>query len=216
MSTFEPAVALSQQSPDPRLRIFARELRALAAGTYDLARARELLDLELREAERIGNEIEFVEITQHLATLELHAGRLAAARDQLERAEPYGWRPDTRARHLGLHAALAAALGDVTAARGHASIAEPALSEAGDVVGITHLRIDIATLELSLGDPDAAWQEVERSALPTGAQRHWVLVRVFPYAIEALVELGRLEHAAALTHGLEEAESILARWRGPA
>src|SRR3954447_21884939 len=43
----EPEAALSQKSSDPRIRVFVRELRALAAGTYDLARARELLELEL-------------------------------------------------------------------------------------------------------------------------------------------------------------------------
>src|SRR6185436_11670463 len=42
------------------------------------------------------------------------------------------------------------------------------------------------------------------------------LVRVLPYAIEALVELGRSEEAATLADGLEGAEGILARWRGPA
>jgi hypothetical protein len=40
LPTFERAVALSQQSPDPRVRAFPRELRAVATGTYDLARAR--------------------------------------------------------------------------------------------------------------------------------------------------------------------------------
>jgi DNA-binding CsgD family transcriptional regulator len=39
---------------------------------------------------------------------------------------------------------------------------------------------------------------------------------VLPYAIEALVELGRSEEAATLADGLEGAEGILARWRGPA
>jgi DNA-binding CsgD family transcriptional regulator len=213
---FERAVALSQQSPDSRVRAFARELRAVAAGTHDLARARDLLELEIREAEKLGNEFEFVEVTHHLAVLELHAGRLAAARDQLERVGTLARRPDMHARHIGLHAALEAALGNEAAARDHASTAEPALGEAGDAVGLTHLRIAMATLELSLGDPDAAWQTLERSALTTGAERHFVLVRVLPYAAEALVELGRSEQAAALAQGLEEAESILARWRGPA
>src|SRR4029453_16583071 len=108
MPTFERALALTQQSPDPRLRGFPRGLQALATGTYALARARELLKLQLCEAERVGNEFEFVEIAHHLTTLELHAGRLAAARDQLERAETYEGRPDTRARQLGLHASVAA------------------------------------------------------------------------------------------------------------
>jgi DNA-binding CsgD family transcriptional regulator len=216
MPTFERAVALSQQSPDPRVRVFPRELRALAVGTYDLGRARELLELEIREAEKIGDDFEFVELAHHVAILELHAGHLAAARGQLERAESHARRPDLRARHQALHAALDAALGNEAAARSHASVAEPALSEAGDMVAVTHLRIAIATLELSLGRPDAAWQTLERSAEATGAQRHFVLVRVLPYAIEALVELGRLEQAAALAQGLEEGESILARWRGPA
>jgi DNA-binding CsgD family transcriptional regulator len=155
-------------------------------------------------------------MAHHLAVLELHAGRLAAARDRLQRAETHAQRPDKRARHRGLRAALDAALGNVAAAREHASVAEPALSESGDLVGITYLRIAIATLELSLGDPDAAWRTLERSAQTTGAVRHFMLVRVLPYAIEALVELGQLEQAAALAQGLEEAESILARWRGPA
>lgn len=216
MPAFERAVALSQQSSDPRVRAFPRELRALAIGTYDLARARKLLELELREAERVGDEYEFVDMAHQLATLELHAGRLAAAGDQLERAGRNAWRTDTRARHLGLRAALAAALGNEAAARDDVSVAEPGLSEAGDLVGITYLRIAIATLELSLGDPAAAWQTLERSTQTTAAQQNYVLVRVFPYAIEALVELGQLEQAAALAEGLEEAESILARWRGPA
>src|SRR5512132_4243090 len=62
MPAFERAVALSQQSSDPRVRAFPRELRALAIGTYDLARARKLLELELREAERVGDEYEFVDM----------------------------------------------------------------------------------------------------------------------------------------------------------
>jgi DNA-binding NarL/FixJ family response regulator len=95
-------------------------------------------------------------------------------------------------------------------------VAEPALAEAGDVVAVTHLRIAIATLELSLGDPEAAWRTLERTALTTGALRNYVLVRVVPYAVEALVELGELEQAGALAEGLEDAESILVRWRGPA
>jgi DNA-binding CsgD family transcriptional regulator len=216
LPAFERAVALSQESPDPRIRVFVRGVRALAAGTYDLARAIELLELELFEPDTIGNEFEFVDITQHLCTLELHAGLLAAARGHLESVEPCAWRPDTRARQLGLRASLAAALGDEWSARDYAALAEPALSEFGDVVALTHLRIAIATLELSLGNPGGAWQALERTARTTGAGQHFLLVRALPYAIEALVELGQLEEAAALADGLEAAEGILARWRGPA
>src|SRR3954467_3345119 len=215
-STFEDAVALSQKSSDPGIRVFARELRAVAAGTYDLARARELLDLELREPDRIGDEFELVHITQHLCMLELHAGRLAAARRHLESTESFAWRPDTRARHLALRASLAAALGDEVTARGYAALAESALSESGDVVALTHLHMAMATLELSLGDPDGAWQVLERSAETTGAGQHFLLVRMLPYAIEALVELGRFEEAAALADELDAADGILAPWRGPA
>lgn len=216
LPTFEHAVALSQESSDPRIRVFAREVRALAAGTHDLARARELLELELGEPDTIGNEFEFVDVTHHLCTLELHAGRLASARGHLEYAEPSSWRPDTRARHLGLRAALAAALGDEATARDYAALAEPALSESGDVVALTSLRIATAMLELSLGDPSGAWQALAGSAQTTGAGQHVVLVRVLPLAIETLVELGRLEDAAAFAGELEEAKNILTRWRGPA
>jgi DNA-binding CsgD family transcriptional regulator len=216
MPTFDHAVALSQQASDPRLRSFPRELRALLTAMYDLARARELLELELREAGEIGDELVFVEMAHHLAALELQAGRFSAARDHLDCAETPAQRPGTRARHLALRAALAAALGNVAAARDHASVAEPALSEAGDAVAMMHLRVAIATLELSLGDPEAAWRKLEGSAQTTGEQHLPVLVRVFSYAIEALVELGDLEQAAALAQRLEAAESTLARWRGPA
>lgn len=213
---FDRAVALSQQATDPRMRAFPRELRALALATSDLARACELLEVELREAEAIGDEVEFAEIAHHIASLRLHQGEFVAARAQLDRVETPARRPDLVERHLALRAALAAALGDVAAAREHASVADPALSEAGDMVGVTHLRIAMATLELSLGDPEAAWRTLERSALTTCAHRNFVLVRVLPYAVEALVALGKLEQAAALAKGLEEAESILVRWRGAA
>ena len=213
---FDRAIALSQQATDPRIRAFPRELRALTMATFDLARGCELLEDEIRAAEELGNELEFVELAHHLAVLQLHRGQFASARAQLERVEAPARRPDMRARHVALHAALAAAVGNVAAAREHASVAEPALSEAADVVGVTHLRIAMATLELSLGEPAAAWRTLERTALTTGAHRNYVLIRVFPYAVEALVELGELEEAAALTRGLEDAESILVRWRGPA
>jgi DNA-binding CsgD family transcriptional regulator len=216
MPAFDRAIALSQQATDPRLRTFPRELRALAMATWDLARACELLEAEIREAEEIGDESQLIEMAHHFASLKLHKGQFAAARDQLERVETPARRPDTYARHLALRAALAAALGNVVAAREHASVAEPALSEAGDVVGLTHLRIAIATLALSLGDPKAAWHTLERTAQTTAAHRNYVLVRVIPYAVEALVELGQLEQAAALAEGLADAERILARWRGPA
>ena len=214
--SFERAVTLSQQATDPRFRSFAREVRALATGTYDLGRARELLQLELREAEATGDESVSVEMTHHLATLELHAGRLAAARDHLERIETRARRPSTFARQLALHAAVDGALGNVEAAREHAAAAENAISESGDAVGMTHLKAAIATLELSVGDPQAAWDTLECSVRTTGAHRDLVLVRVFPIAIEALVELRRFEKAVELARQLEVAESIIARWRGPA
>jgi DNA-binding CsgD family transcriptional regulator len=78
------------------------------------------------------------------------------------------------------------------------------------------MRMALATLELSLGDPAAAWDALEPSVQTTGALEHPVLVRVFPYAIEALVELGELVQSTRLAKRLEDAESILTRWRGPA
>src|SRR5205814_4193150 len=53
-------------------------------------------------------------------------------------------------------------------------------------------------------------------ALVELGRKHFLLVRMLPYAIEALVELGRFEEAAALADELEAAEGILARWHGPA
>jgi ATP/maltotriose-dependent transcriptional regulator MalT len=216
MPSFDRAVGLSQQAADPRLRAFPRLLRALAIGTSDLARACELLEVELREAAESGEVLDFVELTHHLATAKLQRGQFTAARDHLDRAETPARKPGIRARHLAIHAELDAALGDEAAARSYAAVAETALSESGDAVGLTQLRIALATLELSLGDPEAAWDTLETSAQTRGAPQHFVLVRVFPYAIEALVELGELEQSTALAKRLEDAERILTRWRGPA
>jgi len=216
MATFERAVVLSQHATDLRLRAFPRLLRALAIGTSDLARACELLEVELREAAERRDDPDVVEFAHHLAKAKLQMGQFAAARDHLVCAETHARQPGTRIRILALHAELDAALGNEAAARRYASVAERALAETGAAVEMTHLRIAIATLELSLGDPQAAWDALEPSARTTGASQHFVLVRVFPYAIEALVELGKLEEANALAARLEDAENILTRWRGPA
>jgi DNA-binding CsgD family transcriptional regulator len=216
MPSFDRAIRLSQQATDPRLRAFPRLLRALSIGTSDLARACELLEVELREAAENGEVLDFVDITHHLVKAELQRGQFAAARDHLDRAETPAQKPGIRARHLAIHAELDAALGNEAAARSYATVAETALSESGDAVGLTHLRVALATLELSLGDPEAAWETLKPFAQTTGAPQHFVLVRVFPYAIEALVELGEVVQANALARWLEDAESILTRWRGPA
>jgi len=216
MPSFDRAVALSQQAADPQLRAFPRLLRALAIGTSDLVKACELLEVELREAAESGEILDFVEVTHHLATAKLQRGDFAAARDHLERAETHARAPGIRARHLAMRAEVDAAFGNEAAARSYASVAATALSESGDAVGVTRLRIALATLELSLGDPEAAWDALEPSVQTTGALEHPVLVRVFPYAIEALVELGELVQSTRLAKRLENAESILTRWRGPA
>jgi DNA-binding CsgD family transcriptional regulator len=216
MPSFDRAVVLSQQATDPRLRAFPRLARALAIGTSDLARACELLEVEVRDAAESGDALDFVELTHHLATAKLQRGQFAAARDLLDRAETPARKPGIRARHLAMRAELNAALGNEATARSYAAAAKAALSESGDAVGLTRLRIALATLELSLGNPEAAWDTLEPSAQTAGALEHSVLVGVFPYAIEAFVELGELAQATALAERLEDAESILARRRGPA
>jgi DNA-binding CsgD family transcriptional regulator len=216
MPSFDRAVGLSQQASDPRLRAFPRVLRALAIGTSDLAQACELLEVELREAAESGQVLDFVDLTHHLAIAKLQRGQFAAARDHLDRGETTARNPGIRARNLAIHAELEAALGNEAAARSYATVAETALMESGDAVPLTHVRIALATLELSLGDPQAAWNSLEPSTQTTVAPEHIVQIRVFPYAIEALVELGELVQATALAKRLEDAESILTRWRGPA
>src|SRR5215510_5632402 len=139
MATFDRAVALSQQATDRHLRAFPRLLRALAVGTSDLARACELLQVELRDAAERRHDPDFVEFAHHLATAKLKMGQFAAARDHLDVAEAPAQTPGTRARHLALHAELNAALGNEAAARSYASAGELALSEAGDAIGVTHL-----------------------------------------------------------------------------
>src|SRR5262245_52266296 len=128
MAAFDRAVALSQQATDQRLRAFPRLLRALAIGTSDLARACELLEVELHAAAERGDDLDFVECAHHLAIAKLQRGQFAAARDHLDVAETPARGSGPRARHLALFAELDEALGNEGVARSYASVAEPVLS----------------------------------------------------------------------------------------
>jgi DNA-binding CsgD family transcriptional regulator len=74
----------------------------------------------------------------------------------------------------------------------------------------------VATLELSLGDPAAAWRALAHVAEARAPEANPVLVRLLPDTAEALVELGRAEEAESIARRLETARPLLGRSRGAA
>jgi DNA-binding CsgD family transcriptional regulator len=194
---------------------FPRLLRGLAVGTYDLDRARRLLEIEVRRTTGRGEYHAIAELREHLAAVELSAGRFAAARVHLAEAEREAGPSARSALDVALWAAIEGAAGNVHEAR--AAAARAAASDAHDVRTLTHVLAATATLELSLSRPDAAWQALSPmvDARRPEAQAQPVL-RLLPGAAEALVELGRIDEAEAIANRLEDVFPALGRSRGPA
>jgi hypothetical protein len=213
---FANAIALADAAGGDGVYALPRALRAFAVATLDLDRARPLFEIELRRAEERRDDVAVTAHRFHLAALEVSAGRLAAARMHLARADPGARAAGVFERHLTLQAAIQAAVGDVEGARAAAARAAAAATEAGDALALALARGTIATLELSLGDPAAAWQALSQTAESGAAEANPVLVRLLPDAAEALAELGRLDEAESIARRLEDARPVLGRSRGAA
>ena len=210
------AIALADAAGGDGVYALPRALRAFAVATLDLNRARPLFEIELRRAEERGDDVAVTAHRLHLAALEVSAGRFAAARMHLARADPRARIAGVFERHLTLQAAIEAAVGNVEEARAAAARAAAEAADAGDALALALSRGAIATLELSLGDPAAAWQALSQAAKADAAEANPVLVRLLPDAAEALAELGRLDEAESIARRLEDARPVLGRSRGAA
>jgi len=205
----------------PKVNPWARPGHWLAVRALwhdDLEAARRGLELELRRAEEEGNEFDQAGLSFHLAQLECRAGHLAkAARYSdfgYEFSSQYGGDQNLGA-DCSAKALAQACLGHVDVARAAADEGIRAARAAKDRFFEVHLRSAVAFLEVSLGNYAAA---AEISAgLPEVVVRMGVREPgVFPFLpdrIEALVALGGLGEAEALTGQWEALGGELARPR---
>ena len=211
------AIGLADAAGGRGVYALPRLVRALAVGTLDLDRARQFLEIEVRRAAERGEYGEVAELRGHLAALDLSAGRFAAARMHLAEAERDAGAAHTVALGLALRAATEAAVGNVDEARKAAEQAGAMASDAHDPRTFTHVLAATATLELSLGDPDAAWQALSPMVEARGPEAEaYPVLRLLPDAAEALVDLGRIDNAEAIASRLDAVFRVLGRSRGPA
>ena len=173
----------------------------------DLVGARSRYAAAYARTSELGDESWLPWLLYHMAELEAWAGTWveaaahgAAAHEAAERTGQLGIRPFT----LYAKALVAAYRGDAEAARRDAEEGL-AVSEATGAVTAGQLnRSVLGFLALSLGDPRAALTHLRpaREALSAIGLGDPGVVRSVPDEIEALVAVGELESAEALTEGL--------------
>ena len=216
---------------DPRLEAradalaaSAEHLRALDRPEYDFAgiaflegdtgaaatRLRHLLDV----AEDGGDYTSLPFLLANVAMFDWLEGAADRARERLDRAERLADVTDqgaARAHVLAYRARLEARLGDADAARSTAGRALDVMAATSWRVGEWGMRSDLALLELSSGDPQAALEVLAEAADPARSdvtgRRRWA----GPAAIHALVALGRHDEAQALLSALEARDGHVPR-----
>jgi DNA-binding CsgD family transcriptional regulator len=178
----------------------------------DLDRARPLLEAAAVRAAESGDERTRGHVLFHLMMLEWFAGRwqraLAHADAAMELAEQLA---DDQFRGMVLHgrALVDAHLGDVEAARNAAAEAAEIADAVADAIFPIWNEAVLGHLELSLGNPEAAAAHL--GALPqrlTALGWNDPADSAWPDAIEALVQVGDIEHAATY---LERYEALAQR-----
>jgi len=182
----------------------------------DLDAARETLNEELDRYLEEGHETASWEVRTIIAELELRAGRwgdaVEAAREAQEVAEEAGWN-EVLGQILATKAAVEAATGEEKAAREDGLRALSLSERMGARWEEVSARSALGFLELSLGDHAAAHAWLD----PLVARTEEMGVRepgAFPFVpdeVEALVGLGELDRADALTDRLEEQGKALDR-----
>jgi DNA-binding CsgD family transcriptional regulator len=184
------------------------------AGALDAAR--ETLSVELDRYLEEGHETASWDVRTILAELELRAGRwgpaTTSAQEAQEVAEEAGW-VEALGQILATKAAVEAATGDERAAREDGLRALSLSERMGARWDEIQARSALGFLELSLGDHAAAHEWLD----PLVGLTEEMGVRepgAFPFVpdeVEALVGLGELERADALTDRLEEQGKALDR-----
>ncbi|MFN8110375.1 MAG: AAA family ATPase [Thermoleophilia bacterium] len=171
--------------------------------------ARELLARDEARALAHGHEIRAYSAWFHLVELEVRAGRWDVAQELASRMEAFvgqrGLEQSQGAAHF-CTAWVAAHRGEETQARTAALAGIANAERVGDTVFLAQCRCVLGFLELSLGDAAAAdghlrglWPELRAMGY-----REPSIYPVLPNAAEALIQLGRLDEAAALLDELRD------------
>ena len=198
-------------------RITLGDERVLAG---DLVGARQLLEAELAAIVRSGREGLHWQILAALVSLELQAGNWELAERHFEAASELVFDSGTRWAEMITRSQA----GLIAALRGRVEDARRLSTEAATLCESFHLpslvalnRAVLGCLELSLGTPDSAWELLSRP--PAAVERRLPTYPGFPEAmpdaVEALVELGRLDEAKDVLARFEARSSDHA-WAAPA
>ena len=191
----EPATAGLSVSRQPRWAIGALFMLA-----DELDAARHNLEVALRRAEERGEDAFLPLLLSRLSYCEWLAGGWERARAlALEgyHAAVRTEQPSQRAIVLAARAVIEAHLGEVDAARAAASDCA-ALADQASAIGAAAAHGALGVLELSLEDAEQASRHLEpmfTGTLPGGIGEPDEL-RFGPYAVEALISLGRVDEAA--------------------
>ena len=160
----------------------------------------------LERAERDGDYSSLPFLLANLTLADFLEGRSDAARAGIDRAMRLAQVTEQRTAQvhtLAYEARLSARLGDANRAVAAGSTAFDLMAATGWRVGEWPMRADLALLELSRGDPDAALALVAEALDPPGPdespRRRWAE----SVAIEALLALGRSGDARRALDGFE-------------
>jgi DNA-binding CsgD family transcriptional regulator len=182
-------------------------------GRLDEGRA-ELLALEA-DAERSGDESDVAEVLFWLCWVEAHRGDLPAAVAFGEQAllrAGLAASEQSRAWAFSHLACAHAQRGDVGATRSAVASSVEICLAIGNRLPLLWDAAATTELELSLGDPAAAWAAVAELTAPVEQEGVGEPFLVFlPGAIEALIGLGELDRAQRLLDDFEDRARVLDR-----
>jgi DNA-binding CsgD family transcriptional regulator len=173
-----------------------------------IADAREHLNAVLATARERGDESDLAFVLLWLSWLELKTGNFAKAAelaDEMDAAAALSSSKAMQPYARGLQALVHAHRGEVEEARARAAEAAK-LNEANPQPQVVLWTAGaLGLLELSLGNPEAAWRACEPVAEGFEAQgiAEPVVTFCLPEALEAMIALGQLERAEALLDGFE-------------
>ena len=213
--------ALSLEDPD---RLLPQHLRpssvsaCLKLHVGRLAEAREELTAQRAAAIDSGDESDLAYVLFWLAWLETLSGDLDAAAAYAEDAAVQAALAGSRfngAWALGQRAVVHAHRGEADAAREAAARAAEIAHELAAALPMLWVSAALGVLELSLGNPAAAWDAMrdltERVEADGVREPTWVFI---PEAIEALIGLGELDRAERLLTDWEHRAQELDRVPG--
>jgi DNA-binding CsgD family transcriptional regulator len=204
--------SLALEDPDSILPLLWRPSTVAAILPLYVGRhseARERLTAVWASARERGDESDLGFILLWLSWLETRSGDFAAAVTLAEQAASVATltgSPSGLANALAQRALARAHRGEIAAARRDCAEAAALLERVGSVWVGVWIAASLGLLELSLGNPDAAWRACERATEAVEQQGIAEPVPLFflPDALEALVSLDQLERAEALLDGFED------------